>query len=160
MEGVSMQQSAEASLRRLDVLAGEWEMESSIGGQVVGRSRARFEWAEAGAFLVQRADGEPAEVAPPEWVINSPFPLTTVIGMDDTTESFSMLYADSRDVFRIYQMSLHDGVWRLWREAPDFHQRFTGRFSADGDTITGAWEMSRDGSTWRPDFDVTYRKIG
>ena len=70
-----------------------------------------------------------------------------------------MLYADARGVFRVYQMSFADGVWKIWRYAPGFYQRFTGNLSADGNTITAQWEGSSDGSTWRPDFDVTYRKV-
>jgi hypothetical protein len=37
-------------------------------------------------------------------------------------------------------MSLNDGVWKLWREASGFWQRYTGVFSDDGRTIKGAWE--------------------
>jgi hypothetical protein len=40
----------------------------------------------------------------------------------------------------------------------DFWQRFTGRFSADGDTISGTWETG-DGSSWKKDFDLTYARI-
>jgi hypothetical protein len=42
---------------------------------------------------------------------------------------------------------------------PGFFQRFTGTFSTDRRTITGGWEGSRDGSSWEPDFDVTYTKV-
>jgi hypothetical protein len=60
-------------------------------------------------------------------------------------------------------MSLEDGVWKLWREEPDFSpldfsQRFTGTFSDDGKTIGGRWEISQDGKTWELDFDLTYKK--
>jgi hypothetical protein len=92
-------------------------------------------------------------------VANSPFPLATIIGLDDSTERFTMLYADARGVFRVYQMTLSDGVWKVWREAPGFHQRFTGTFSDDGATITAYWEGSRDGSNWEHDFDLTYTKV-
>src|SRR5579864_6544891 len=120
------------ALERLNVLVGEWKMQASVGGQLVGRARAAFEWLEEGAFLVQHADVEPSEFEPPaEWVANSPFPLATAIGLDDSTERFSMLYGDARGVFRVYQMSLADGVWKVWREAPGFFQRFTGTFSDD-----------------------------
>lgn len=50
--------------------------------------------------------------------------------------------------------------WRLWRAAPGFHQRFTGRLSEDGQTIRGRWEMSEDGREWRTDFDLTYTRTG
>jgi hypothetical protein len=70
-----------------------------------------------------------------------------------------MLYFDSRAVSRIYQMSLSDGVWKLWREAPSFSQRFTGTFSDDGRIIRDRWEKSTDGSQWEHDFDLTYTKV-
>ncbi len=112
------------------------------------------------AFLIQHADAEPVEFpVPAEWIKNSPFPLTTIIGLDDSTKTYSMLYADARGVLRVYQMSLSDGAWKTWREAPGFWQRFVGTFSDDGNTITGYWEKSSDGSHWEHDFDVTYTKI-
>ena len=70
-----------------------------------------------------------------------------------------MLYTDARGVYRVYPMSLGDGVWKMWREAPGFFQRFTGTVSRDGNTITSCWEKSRDGSRWEHDFDVTYTKV-
>ncbi len=56
-------------------------------------------------------------------------------------------------------MSLEDGVWKVWRDAPGFFQRFTGRFSEDGRSIEGAWERSADGSDWSLDFEGTYTKV-
>ncbi len=56
-------------------------------------------------------------------------------------------------------MNFSDGVWQMWREAPGFWQRYEGRLSNDGNTITARWEKSSDGAAWEHDFDVTYRKI-
>jgi hypothetical protein len=146
-------------LSRLAVLVGEWTMEMAVEGRPVGRGRTVFEWLAGGAFLAQHADAEPSEGAPSEWEANSPMPVTTVIGLDDSSEGFCMLYADARGVFRVYQMSLAGGVWKLWREAPGFHQRFNGTFSPDGQTINGYWEASPDGTSWERDFDVSYLKV-
>ena len=148
------------TLRRLDALVGEWAIQASVGEQPLGRARATFEWLEE-AFLIQQADEESAPPdAPPEWIENSPMPVTTIIGLDDSSEMFTQLYADARGVYRVYQMSLDGGVWHLWRDAPGFSQRFKGVFSDDGQTITGFWESSSDGSTWEHDFDLTYTKVG
>jgi hypothetical protein len=87
-------------------------------------------------------------------------PVTTIIGLDDSNEKFTQLYTDARGVHRLYQMSLDDGVWKLWRDTPGFSQRFKGTFSNDDKTITGSWEYSNDGSTWEHDFDLTYTKVG
>jgi hypothetical protein len=86
---------------------------------------------------------------------------------DDTRERLAPLDAlvgdwahDSRGVARVYGMSLDDGVWRLWRDGSDFSQRFTGTFSDDGTTISGAWEIALDGSRWEHDFDLVYTRVG
>ncbi len=147
------------ALDRLEALVGEWELEASVGGQTIRGARTKFEWLEGGAFLVQHTDAEPDESAPAEWVANAPFPVVTIIGLDDSAETFSMLYADGRGVFRVYEMTLGGGVWKIWRDAPGFFQRFTATFSDDGRTITGSWEGSRDGSEWEHDFGLTYRKV-
>ncbi len=144
-------------MTELDALVGDWEMAASVGGTPTGRGHTRFEW--RGGFLHQLAEAEVSDETPPEWVANSPFPVSTMTGADDELGRYWMLYADGRGVRRVYGMTLAGGVWTMWREAPGFHQRFTGRFSADGGTITGGWEGSRDGVTWTPDFQVTYVKL-
>jgi hypothetical protein len=42
---------------------------------------------------------------------------------------------------------------------PDFAQGFTGSFQ-DESTITGAWEHSDDGVTWKRDVGLSFKKIG
>lgn len=140
-------------------LIGEWEFESSIDGRFMGRGRTTFRWIEDGAFVLQHADAQPSDESPPEWVANSPMPVTAVIGFDDTTGEQAMLYADARGVYRIYRMTVTDEAWTVWREAPGFFQRFIGTFADDGNTITGRWEASPDGAEWETDFDMVYRAL-
>lgn len=135
------------ALRRLDPLVGTWEV--TVTGDFAPeplKGTMTCEWQE-GRFLVQRSSAEPADV--PASVV--------VVGVDDTTEACTALYTDERGVHRIYEMSLTDGVWLQWRDAPGFAQRFTGTFDGP-DTIHAKWEMCRDGNTWRHDFDMTYRR--
>ncbi|CRK57917.1 hypothetical protein [Alloactinosynnema sp. L-07] len=146
-----------AALRKLDVLIGRWDMEPVVEGRSIGVGWTTFEWADDGAFVRQTADAE----TPPEdpvWRANSPLPTLSIIGLDDSDDAFTVLYADARDVFRVYKMTLADNVWRQWRAAPSFHQRFTGTISADGTTITAMWEFSEDGESWRKDFDLLFRR--
>jgi len=70
----------------------------------------------------------------------------------------AVLYADNRGVSRIYKMSLAENVWKIWRAAPGFHQRFIGRISPDQRSIEACWEKSNDGFIWENDFDLTYTK--
>jgi hypothetical protein len=133
-------------LRQLEALIGEWILEApSFPGQ---RGRASFQWLEDGAYL--RFHAEPPDPAPTA---------TLIIGRDDSGESYTALYYDSRGVSRVYQMSLAEGVWAMWRDVPGFCQRFSATFSDDGRSITGAWEKSFDGSTWEHDFDLIYTKV-
>jgi hypothetical protein len=135
-------------------------MEAAVGGQPVACGQVSFAWLEGGAFLVQHAVADPPPPGTPAiWVENAPFPVVAIIGLDDGTGQFSMLYADARGVCRVYAMNMTDGIWTIWRDVPGFCQRFTGTFSDDGATITSRWEKSRDGANWEYDFDTTYRRI-
>ena len=145
--------------RRLGPLAAEWRFEAIVEGEVAVSGRTTFEWLED-AFLLQRADVDPPTAdTPPEWIEHSPFPVWTVIGFDEANDRLVQLYADGRGIHRITEMTLADGVWTLRRDAPGFHTRFRGTFSADGDEIVGAFEQSPDGESWTHDFDIRYRKV-
>ena len=136
-----------AALARLNALVGQWQWEAFAGSESIGRGRSTFEWLE-GSFLIEHADAETPN-----------FPSgTSVIGGDETTEAYCMLQFDSRGISRLYQMALGERVWKLWRDAPGFWQRFTGMFSDDGSSIRGRWEQSDDGSSWTTDFDLIYTK--
>jgi hypothetical protein len=136
-------------VRELEPLVGEWATEADVPGQdAVARGRTTFEWLEGGGYLIQRA------------VMDDPvFPRgVMVIGPDASGERVVQHYFDSRGVARVYDVSFDDGVLRLWRDGPDFAQRYSGRIDAAGTVIAGAWEICDDGETWRHDFDLTYRK--
>lgn len=137
--------------RRLEALVGPWNIELVFPGDSPFRAQTEgsFEWVKEGFFLAYRAGTE-----------GSGYPVGfSIIGADDAQNTYTMLYSDSRGVARLYQMSLGDGVWKLWRDDPEFAQRFTGAFSEDGGTITGAWEKRMDGKTWEHDFDLIYRRV-
>jgi hypothetical protein len=146
-------------MERLEKLVGAWESETIAGGQVVARGLTVYGWLEDGRFLVQHADGELTDDAPAAWRDNWPLPSTSIIGCDDAAGGFSMLYADARQVFRIYQMAAEKDVITMLREEPGFHQRFAGTFSDDGATMTALWERSVDGVEWEKDFDIVYRRL-
>jgi hypothetical protein len=146
------------ALARLDALVGEWEVGATFGtGYFAPGSpaftarggRTTFEWLPGEFFLVQRFTqdnpGAPSGIA--------------IIGSAAEPDRFAQHYYDSRGVARVYEMSLDTDGWKLWRKAPGFWQRYRGVFSADGATITGAWEGSPDGAEWAHDFALTYIKI-
>jgi hypothetical protein len=145
------QPTAEQALRELEALVGEWTFEARWpGGEPwPGGGRVTFEWLPSRAHLLQR--GTVDLPAAPDNV--------SVIGCDAANGTYSQLYSDERGVCRIYEMSLGDDEWRLWREGEPFSQRFAGTFSEDGNTITGRWELSEDGVDYATDFDLVYRRV-
>lgn len=150
------------ALARLGVFIGNWSVEARFPGHELAPSgaagdgpmaRSRFEWALGGRFLLQHTEvpipGVPDSLA--------------IVATDLQTGGYTQHYFDSRGVVRLYAMSFAGGVWTLTRESPDFspldfRQRFTGTFREDDNTITGAWEKSRDDGEWEHDFALTYRR--
>ncbi len=142
------------ALKALEVLVGDWEMELSNASFLPSPSdtvkgHVTFEWLENGGFLVMRQGDKPRGAPAATWVI----------GRDDSAQNYSILYFDSRGVSRKYEMSFNDGVWKIWRESPGFWQRYEGKVSEDGHTITAHWENSPDGKKWQHDFDMTYTRV-
>jgi hypothetical protein len=138
------------ALEPFGVLIGEW---TTVGSHpympgVTLHGRTSFEWLEGGAFLIMRSEidepGVPSGIA--------------IIGSDDAIGEHFMIYFDERRVSRRYGVSLQDGVWRWWRDSPDFSQRFAGTLVDDGRTIISKGELSKDGSTWEGDLELTYRR--
>jgi hypothetical protein len=114
-----------------------------------GGGRVTFEWHASGAHLVQRATAELPEA--PDNV--------SIIGCDAANGTYVQLYSDDRGVCRIYEMSIGNGEWKLWREGEPFSQHFTATFSDDGNTITGRSEIVENDTNHTTDFDLIYHRV-
>ena len=139
-------------LDQLRFLVGGWDMELSEASFLPDpgatlRGSVTFEWIERGAALVMRMGDAATPTA------------TWIIGRDDAEPGYHVLYADDRGVSRVYRMSLADGTWRIWRDNPEFSQRFEAEVSAGQSEIDGSWEKSADGgTTWEHDFTIRYTR--
>ncbi len=142
-----------SAFKQLEILVGDWEMELSNTSFLprpsdTVKGPVSFEWVQDGAFLLMRMGDKPP----------SPLVAMWLISRDESTPEYTVLYYDDRGVSRIYQMSFADDVWKIWREAAGFSQRFEGKFSEDRNTVTASWEKLLDGTKWEPDFNVTYTR--
>jgi hypothetical protein len=147
-----------AGISDLKVFLGEWTVEvrfpdghPGAGNGPAPAARSVFEWILGGRYLTQRSEVDHPD-APNSF---------SVYAYDPYKDGFTQHYYDSRDVIRLYAMTLSNGVWTLTREASDFspldfRQRYVGTFSADGDRIDGAWEMARLGEGFKTDFQMNY----
>ena len=107
-----------------------------------------FEWLEGGAFMIMHASTEEPQI--PTGI--------AIFGSDDSAGERFMIYFDERGVSRKYDVSIEGRVWTWWRNAPDFSQRFTVTVAEDGRTMRSTGEMSRNGSAWEPDLELTYTR--
>jgi hypothetical protein len=145
------QPTAEKAVNEMTPLVGQWTLEAipPDGEPWPGEALAMIEWHESGAHLVERTTVDLPEA--PNTI--------KVMGCDATNGTYYQLYSDDRGVCRVYEMSIGDDEWRLWRVGEPFAQRFTARFEDDGNTIVGRWERAEDGENYVTDFDLIYRRL-
>jgi hypothetical protein len=145
------QPTAEKALRELEPLIGEWSLEAipPSGQPWPGEARATMEWHDSGAHVIERWTVDMSEA--PDGI--------AIIGCDAANGTYFQLYSDDRGVSRVYEMSIGNGEWRLWREGEPFPQRFTGSFEDGDDTIIGRWQKAEDGTNYETDFDLIYRRV-
>jgi hypothetical protein len=138
------------ALEPFGVLVGKWNtvgVHPLLPGTTF-HGHTTFEWIEGGAFLIMHSEihepGIPSGVA--------------IFGSDDSTGEHFMLYFDERGVSRKYEVTLRNNTWTWWRNVPGFSQRFTGTLAEDGRTMIGKGELSKDGSSWERDLELTYTR--
>jgi hypothetical protein len=157
--------TTEPALIQLNRLVGTWTTEATHPASpgLVVHGTVEISWLEGERFLIHRARTDDPQF--PDSI--------SILGIMDSDRAedarntgsklappprLCMHYFDSRGVFRVYDMSIDDGVWRLWRNAPGFSQRFAGTFARDGDTLAGRWELGQDDLIWKNDLEITYRR--
>jgi len=139
------------ALEPFHILIGNWNTTGTHGElpDTILHGRTSFEGLEGGAFLMMRSE------------IDDPrFPSgIAIFGSDDSEGEYYMLTFDERGVSRKHEVSLHDNIWKWWRNAPGFLQRYEATISDDGNTIVSKGELSKDGVSWKKDLDLTYTRV-
>lgn len=139
------------ALEPFSVLIGTWNTTGTHGllPDITLHGRTSFEWLENGAFLIMRSE------------IDDPrFPSgIAVFGSDDSSGEYFMLYFDERGISRKYEVSLRNNILKWWRNATGFSQRYEGTIVDGGNMIIGKGELSKDGSSWEKDLDLTYKRV-
>jgi hypothetical protein len=146
-DGPRYMNERDSDLDRFDELIGTWATEATHPMvDVVVPGSITYEWLEGGRFLVQRSRND-----------HEMFPdAISVIGAPEDGEGLVMEYFDSRGVRRTYGVSLEDGVLRIWRDDPEFAQRFSATLGRD--SFEGQWQLAKTPGEWKDDLKVTYRR--
>jgi hypothetical protein len=145
--------------RRLDVFVGKWKMEgrqyeSPFGPAAKLTAVETYEWLPGGFFLVHHFEGR---------MDDQEMACIEIIGHDASSQSypFHSFYNDGKT--NEWQARERDGVWILtgdWQTTDKASKvRCTTVFSDAGNTRTGKWERSSDGSQWQTFWDVEATKI-
>src|SRR5215218_9937149 len=122
------------ALQPFSVLIGNWTTTGTHGllPDTLLHGHTSFEWLENGAFLIMRSA-----------IDDSRFPTgIAIFASDDSEGQYYMLTFDERGVSRKYEMTLRNNIWKWWRNAPGFFQRYEGIIVEGGNTIIGKGELS------------------
>jgi hypothetical protein len=135
---------------RLGLLVGRWKTDGFVRPGDWGPSARivavdTYEWLDGGFFLFHRFD---AVVGPDE------VKGIEIIGYDPESRNYRGVSFDNQGAAGTFHASLAGRVWKSWGPS----QRFAGTFSADGCTLSGAWERSSDGTNWLPWMDVSLKR--
>ena len=139
------------TLNPFQVLRGEWQTTGShpYFPDTTLHGRTSFAWLEGGAFLIMHAELDDPNF--PSGVV--------IVGSDDAAQQYFMLYFDERGVSRKYDVAMSGSQLKWWRDEPSFSQRFTITIEADGNTMVGQGEMSREGAAWEKDLALTLVRV-
>jgi uncharacterized protein DUF1579 len=127
--GIKSGEKPDPALKRLDRLAGTWELkgrtldsnEDNITGRVV------IEWLMGGLFLQQRGEMT---------FQGTTFQALEILRYDPATDTFpSIVYSSMSALPAAYQWDVQGDVVTHWTEG----SKYTGTFSADDNTLTGGW---------------------
>ena len=117
-------------LKSLDRLVGRWKQSGGVEGEIT------YEWAEGGFFLIQHVDfvhGE-NQIKGME-IIGHEFTFGAEPGQDIKSRFYSFLDGMTLDyVYEIEGDTLT--IWGGERGSPAYYK---GKFSEDGNTLTGGW---------------------
>ena len=121
-------------LKKLDKLVGTWHVSGETSGQV------SFSWMEGGFFLVQYVDLDGAKGL-------------EFIGYDEDSHSIKSHYFDNDGKVLEYTYKVSDTEHVVIIDMPGVKGKFSGRFTNNGNTITGNWHWRQGGE------DIGYKAI-
>ena len=118
------------NLKNLDRLIGTWKQSGGVEGEIV------YEWAEGGFFLIQHVDlAQDGHKIQGMEVIGREHPF----GSEPSTDIKSRFYSFLDGMTLDYVYEIEGDTLTIWggeRGSPAYYR---GRFSEDGNSLTGGW---------------------
>lgn len=141
--------AAASAQQRLQRLVGRWRTQ----GRALNEAATPFHgidsyrWIGNGWFLLH----EIAAV-----VDATPVVAVATIWYDTELDSYRSHHVDAAGASAFYEVALDGDAWSL-RGA---RKRYAGRFSADGQTLTGIWERRDDYGPWQAWMEISSTRLG
>jgi hypothetical protein len=139
-----------SALKRLERLVGTWIIEGRTfdSKDVNVSGRVTIDWLPGGFFLQQRGEIE---------VMGSKVHSLEIVGYDPTTKIFpSYVYSNMGEFAARYYWDVQGDVVAHWTKG----SRYTGRFSKDGNILSGGWRPE-EGAKKTPEntYDATMTRL-
>ena len=138
------------ALQPFAVLVGEWKTFGThpLVPNTELQGYSSFKWIEGGAFLMWYSE-----------IDKEDFPTgIAIFGSDDATREYFMMYFDERKVSRKYEVSIQGNIIKWWRNAPGFSQRYSWTIADNGNTIISKGQLSKNGTAWEKDLELTFTR--
>jgi len=114
------------ALKSLDRLLGKWNVSGEAHGQVT------FNWMEGGCFMIQDVNLVGTNGI-------------EFIGYNDKTNSLQSHYFDSKGTYLECTHHVSETDHIVLVDMPGIKGKFKGKFSNNGNVISGDWNWTRDG---------------
>ncbi|MCR8556634.1 hypothetical protein KXD93_03230 [Mucilaginibacter sp. BJC16-A38] len=111
-------------LKKLGKLVGIWDVSGEVCGQV------SFSWMEGGFFLVQYVDLDGAKGL-------------EFIGYDEESKTLRSHYFDNDGKVMEYTYKVSETEHQVSIDMPGIKGEFKGKYSNNGDTISGSWHWKQ-----------------
>jgi hypothetical protein len=142
----------DAARRSLQKFVGEWKTEGVVKAtgasvsEMTISGRDSYEWLPGQFFLLHRVEVRMGE---------SKVQAVEIIGYDQGAGHYVTYSFDSEGTKSEYTAHLDGNDWKIFGKT----ERFSGCFSNDGNTLSGTWEKSEQGTTWQAWMQVTLTRI-
>lgn len=139
------------ALSHLNVFVGKWMTEGLItespsGPAVKLKAIDTYEWLPGGFFLIHHVDG---------LIGDKEVKTIEIIGYDASKQVYFTHAYDNHGSMASYYANLLGRDWKITGNT----ERFSGKFSVDGNTLIGTWELLGNDEEWTHWMDIRLTKV-
>lgn len=139
------------ALARLNVFVGKWATEGLItqgpSGQVTKlKAIDTYEWLPGEFFMLHHVDGLMGD---------NEVKAMEIIGYDVSNQVYFTHAYDNQGKVTSYYANFLGRDWTITGNT----ERFSGKFSVDGNTLIGTWELLGDDENWAHWMDIRLTKV-